>query len=703
MHQASSPFDYSQIPVSGRQIRVFTLLPASAGDQGRICGQLFVTDLDELCEFMALSYAWGSNDATGELDIDGQYLPITPALEIALRGLRRKQPLDIWIDQICINQQDLQEKALQIPLMKDIYTLSSQTIAWLGDAVPSTGNAIAYLDRLGKQFSSFGIRAVTKQLQEQLVADEETEAEGLVAIPEHLREVKKKILEMIDAEGEWDKLDALPDLDEFFDAPYFTRGWIKQEVSLPPKLLFQRGEYTIDGDILYAGLQFHIRHWQHESKRTKTVPGEPLNPELKKKFEVMLADRPGRDAANASLVARVKLHNSTDEPPATLGKLIRRFRLRPSYTVGRDNEDATMFSDPKDHVYGLLGLASDSETLDIPIRTSKDVTPEEVYVDATRRIIGAGDIDFLFLAHRTEPHAALPSWVADFRAVCSIPHLTFRTISSVKPFSASASRTQSVRPAEMDLVNPMILPLEGIQIEVIGKLGDIWPAEAHGDRSLRRALPAMASLQVLIQEAGEIVKSTPNHPLCTTQEQKAYWEQAPWRVPIADHEYVGNTRWHSQRATAERSEAAAFQLGELLLIYHRLYVLGESPEVVLPFTEEEKKALEGLDEVEQEVRKLEIQKGKLQPAGELRTNYASSLCVSEVRRGFLGSQGFVGIGPLEMCPGDVICVLFGATLPVVLRPLQGGLHSYVGDVYCHGVMDGEVLAWGRESHWFKIR
>ncbi|CAI4211358.1 unnamed protein product [Parascedosporium putredinis] len=107
--------------------------------------------------------------ATGKLQIsDGTSLPITLALETALRGLREPEPFNLWIDQICINQDDSDEKDRQIPLMKDIYTRSSCTIAWLGLAASSTEKATRYLTRTGEAFASLGLGPVTKQLQEQL-------------------------------------------------------------------------------------------------------------------------------------------------------------------------------------------------------------------------------------------------------------------------------------------------------------------------------------------------------------------------------------------------------------------------------------------------------------------------------------------------------------------------------------------------------
>jgi hypothetical protein len=42
--------------------------------------------------------------------------------------------------------------------------------------------------------------------------------------------------------------------------------------------------------------------------------------------------------------------------------------------------------------------------------------------------------------------------------------------------------------------------------------------------------------------------------------------------------------------------------------------------------------------------------------------------------------------------GDLVCVLFGCSVPVVLRKRIGGEYQFVGECYIHGLMDGEALA-----------
>ncbi|KAH6874559.1 hypothetical protein B0T10DRAFT_465617 [Thelonectria olida] len=60
-------------------------------------------------------------------------------------------------------------------------------------------------------------------------------------------------------------------------------------------------------------------------------------------------------------------------------------------------------------------------------------------------------------------------------------------------------------------------------------------------------------------------------------------------------------------------------------------------------------------------------------------------------RPFLSSQGFVGLCPSHVQPGDEICVMLGAEALTLLRPRGDGSYSVVGEAYVHGIMFGEML------------
>ncbi|KAI7977208.1 hypothetical protein EIK77_005413 [Talaromyces pinophilus] len=98
------------------------------------------------CSYEALSYFWGSDQRPLSVYINGHPLPITQNLDTALRHLRRKsQNRRLWVDAICINQADREEKRIQIGLMRHIFAEASTVLVWLGPGDQDTDRAIAVL------------------------------------------------------------------------------------------------------------------------------------------------------------------------------------------------------------------------------------------------------------------------------------------------------------------------------------------------------------------------------------------------------------------------------------------------------------------------------------------------------------------------------------------------------------------------------
>ncbi|KAH8747378.1 hypothetical protein BGZ57DRAFT_725905, partial [Hyaloscypha finlandica] len=60
------------------------------------------------------------------------------------------------------------------------------------------------------------------------------------------------------------------------------------------------------------------------------------------------------------------------------------------------------------------------------------------------------------------------------------------------------------------------------------------------------------------------------------------------------------------------------------------------------------------------------------------------------RRFFRTNYGLVRIGPDNIKNGDLISIVFGADMPLILRPF-GKFHKLVGATYIHGVMNGVVV------------
>ncbi|KAI0168023.1 heterokaryon incompatibility protein-domain-containing protein [Pestalotiopsis sp. NC0098] len=93
---------------------------------------------DDLVEYEALSYTWGAPEFTETLhvieDVDKtSVIKITSNLRDALLRVRlsdRKRML--WVDAVCINQQDDSDKSKQIPAMAQIFSGASHVLVWLG-------------------------------------------------------------------------------------------------------------------------------------------------------------------------------------------------------------------------------------------------------------------------------------------------------------------------------------------------------------------------------------------------------------------------------------------------------------------------------------------------------------------------------------------------------------------------------------------
>ncbi|KAI1371356.1 HET-domain-containing protein [Hypoxylon crocopeplum] len=115
--------------------RVIKLQPSLDVSTPLYCSLVEINLDDEgQSEYDALSYTWGIPSFTEELIFDHCHSKmITENLYHALRRFRLPVEIrTIWVDAICINQEDDEEKAKQIPFMKQIYRSASSVLVWLG-------------------------------------------------------------------------------------------------------------------------------------------------------------------------------------------------------------------------------------------------------------------------------------------------------------------------------------------------------------------------------------------------------------------------------------------------------------------------------------------------------------------------------------------------------------------------------------------
>jgi hypothetical protein len=130
--QGTNNFVYEPLDLEQSQIRLLKLLPGN-GRQRIECAS-FTASLEEKgFTYEALSYTWGSKHTTDTILLDGKPFLVTSNLNDALRRLRHPdESRTLWVDAICINQQDNTERSQQVGLMRRIYNQASKVVIWLG-------------------------------------------------------------------------------------------------------------------------------------------------------------------------------------------------------------------------------------------------------------------------------------------------------------------------------------------------------------------------------------------------------------------------------------------------------------------------------------------------------------------------------------------------------------------------------------------
>ena len=131
-----SLYRYDDSRLDPEEFRLIKLLPGQEND--RLTGGLITVDPTNAPQYVGLSYVWGPPVEEGQhqpsILLDNVVIELRPNLASAMRALRRlHQDTHIWIDALCINQEDDAEKSTHIPLMADIYRLSDSVAVWLGE------------------------------------------------------------------------------------------------------------------------------------------------------------------------------------------------------------------------------------------------------------------------------------------------------------------------------------------------------------------------------------------------------------------------------------------------------------------------------------------------------------------------------------------------------------------------------------------
>jgi hypothetical protein len=134
--EVTIPYQYSPLNGDAQEIRLMTLFPGTVSSEIRVSLETVPFAEDDVHDFEALSYTWGLAENPVEIFIGAsglRVLSITQNLAEALPYLRYEDRSRVlWIDAICVNQQDLEERSRQVERMTDIFTKAPRVVVWLG-------------------------------------------------------------------------------------------------------------------------------------------------------------------------------------------------------------------------------------------------------------------------------------------------------------------------------------------------------------------------------------------------------------------------------------------------------------------------------------------------------------------------------------------------------------------------------------------
>ncbi|ETS76029.1 hypothetical protein PFICI_12973 [Pestalotiopsis fici W106-1] len=226
-HQSATTYE-NLPPHSIRLLRLDT----SASES--IVGSLHVVDLDTAPSYYAVSHCWGNQSQTIPILIGAKKFLVCPDLAAGIRRLRELStetsqlvpPVQyVWIDNICINQQDVYERSRQLRYMGDIYSRSVRTLIWLGPSSATSASAWELVQTLYTLFK--------EQYEE--VVDLDNVAVKMFSDKSHSA---NRLAGMETLQWLY--------LKEIFQIPWFSRIWVVQEVVLSRKdPMILHGHYAI--------------------------------------------------------------------------------------------------------------------------------------------------------------------------------------------------------------------------------------------------------------------------------------------------------------------------------------------------------------------------------------------------------------------------------------------------------------------------
>jgi hypothetical protein len=671
------PAEYGRSPPF---TRVLYLAPG-VGDESPLAASLEVVDIQNTAPYEALSYMWGpaTDEPREYLWLGPCPLPIKPNLEAALRALRlRALARRLWIDAVCINQDDVDERSRQVRYMRLVYKHATRVIVWLGLKTAGVEQAFELARRLA-------------QAKEVLDCPEASGVRPGEALDEDA--VSGFVASML---GELPPV-VIQHLSNLFARPYFTRTWCIQEVVAASWVIVKVEEIEMPFLELISTIPFVVE-WRREVSLDKPFTlwySLYVKRHLRLPFGASEVEGSMGDLLHLLEIGRgFQATDIRDKFFAMLGVCDEGLEPVLALTQVNGSSTAGMLHVLRRGISRFNGfmqsISPNGGDFGMPRALRPDYRKDvvAVYTDLTRFLVRKSPrmLDVLdHVQHNQDPSAGeYPSWVPKwFEPTSCYPmkgcFLAGLCDGHFRYFAELHDCSLRGQPAR-----PKVLSLDGFRVDVVQSVTGVMEFGFADDE---RTTAAIEAAWAQLFPFPMLARDAP-----------PYRNGEPLEVALCN-------------------ALAACPLGFVVGSMSAKLNVGRASAIGIPSEQERGGDGEQAQKCQREIANflahVAQRRSRTSPPGQGAWRGSSAFLAdapdafvhfmagvrmySLNRRAFLTRDGRLGVGPKMMQPGDEVAVFFGGRLPFVIRP-RAGHHVFVGSCY---VRDDELM-WGTETEKIKF-
>jgi hypothetical protein len=555
-------------------IRVLELEASESAD-AHIRGRLIPVKVGRNFHYEALSYVWGDRSRTESILLQDKHFRVSHNLWLALRRLRYdNKPRFLWVDALCINQENVQERNQQVAMMRHIYHMADRVLVWLGEEADDSHLVFDHL----KEWQAKCVDYTVSDLESEIPVYHDSHRNP----PPYGGKAMDAFVKLC-------------------QRPWFFRTWVITEVSVAKDATVICGADSESFELLgRAG-----------GSKFRTAYSSPRG-----------MDGPSRYRTLSS----------------GIGNQSRRSDIKNLFEYSRFCEA----SDPKDEVYGLLGLSTQQL---VPINYSLSVA--EVYRKFTQAIVeGTCTLRVFHWMGVSRRRNDLNSWVQDFsvsKPVGVLPRI-YRTWTHSMNFPSRTLPGLQFRSSDLLIRGRYIESIQEVGPEMKIKDGNI-----SGSDGFSETLREWESLATRLVLRKRFKNAVTNAFLDTLIADDNAWTVSNGQAPEFSWQTANFSAWYERYGTDLLAEADSDYFQEIDFIH----------------------SWAG--------KELNNQDGDIGAS-----QYAESMeMVCCGRSFFITDNGSMGLAPPRAKRGDELVYFPGGLYPFVVRRREDGTYELIGDCFLY--------------------